>query len=434
MTTAISLNTVSRLPAFLPAVGRGLSVLAAFVNKFASSIFLGFVFGIVIVSLQIWIWERRAAGGGRELAARIMQGHLRIMRDPLILWALEIQRDRHRPAGRDLPLASDARPVAAGDVHPAVLANLSINKGALARTPALFDPSMILQVARDASPPIEAREILAQFDRIFAGAGRNTILCHDDRNAPITVAGARVAILTDYVTLHPLNEYEASVAANIRLFLVGIVSELRKPDVPQEKKQTALIDLVLSARHCFPRRYEQALKTYRTLSNQVETLEQIVLQLLQQVKEDLFREYYSLSLEPVMTLNFIRKLVGRELGLDCDPIHLNDPHMSAHNDARSPQNPGFKHMTASQFRRVFFHIYNPESVLRIMRQRLNDKIANNNDFCREITQYISDAVPADQKGALPAPYQFDYDHATPYQLTDDGIRFLLVHFGILNER
>lgn len=423
MASGVALHTGSRLPVLLPALSRGLSVMAATVAAVASGVFLGVFLGIAAFICIAWV---------KQVLAERQEDPIQRFQNNIMLMArrqLELFRDR-RPASTPVRLASDARPVAAGEIRSAIVARMSVNPDALARTPTPFDPLIILHIAKEAKPPIHPGEILRQFDSLFADQRGAAILCRDDNNSPIAVADARAVIEWQYLRPVISKEYDHRVAGNILVLLSGIIFELRKPDIPKEEKQTALIELARSGGHCLTRRYQQTLKIYRTLSNQVETLEEIVLQLLQQVKEDLFREYYSLSGEPATTLNYIKKEVGAELGLDCNPIHLSDPHMDLH-DARSPQNPRSKHTTAREFREVFRRIYTPANVLRIMRERLNERIARNNDFCREVSHFIHDAVPPDQRDRLPAPYQFDLDHATPYQLTDEGICFLMSHFQIL---
>jgi hypothetical protein len=336
------------------------------------------------------------------------------------------------------------------EMPPSILNSLGIDRRSLAWIPAPFDPTIIAHIAANTQPVIEATQIIEHFDEHFSHLGEWAVL-YNDEGLRVTVAQARRDIQNQYLDGIKAGRragagYHKEVAENIELFLKGIIFELRKEDVSLEKKQTALKELASAARHCPPRRHEQALKIYRTLSNQMETLEAIVFQLNQAIKEDLFYDYYSLTREPVMTLNYIRSQVGTELGLDCHPVNLNDPYISL-NDARSPQNRTFKHTTPAEFRRIFNEIYTPANVLSIMKQRLNERIAQNNDFAAMISAFIDQEITAHQRNGaltqaavdkLPAPYQFDLfnedgtKNPNAYHLTNEGVRFLLVHFGILS--
>lgn len=341
------------------------------------------------------------------------------------------------------------RPIPMSDIPAHILQSLEINPAALARRPKPFDPAPIIHIANNTVPIIHADQIIQHFNQQFARLGEDAILYNDQGN-DITVARARDSIQTQYLNYIRDNMgvggYSKSVAENFELFLKAIIFELRKAEVPVEKKQEALKNLASAAEHCVPRRHEQAFKIYRTLSNQMETLEDIVLQYVQQTKEDLFYNFYSLSREPVQTLNYIRATVGQELGLDCNEVHLNDPHINL-NDASSPENRWEKHRTPAQFRNVFNRIYTPVNLLSIMKNFLNQRIAQDNDFTREVSAFIDNELQRHQRAGdltkaemdnLPAPYQFDlFDNegnenkTNPYHLTDEGIRFLMVHFGML---
>lgn len=331
--------------------------------------------------------------------------------------------------------------------HPSV----AINQNSLSQTPLPFDPTNIQYIADNAQPPIQTDEIIGYLQQLFAQSGAQTVLCNDDAAQPITLADAGARIRVGYLAyieefLYNRDLYQKLVAESMRLYVIAIIHALRNPELAVEEKQEALKSLARAAMHCAPRRHEELCKVYLSLSHQTETLEQILLQMIQTIKERLILNYYSLSREPVMTLNYIRAQVGATLGLDCHPIHLKDPFINMA-DARSPDNPIDKHTTPRQFLRVFRRIYTPANLLALMKEALNQRIAQNGDFATMVSQFIDNAVVRLQEAGeltiaevekLPEPYQvplFAQDgtinEVNPYHLTDEGVLFLLVHFGHL---
>jgi len=346
--------------------------------------------------------------------------------------------------------------VFSSDIPAEVYQGLTVNAAKIAETPARLDPAVIQHIANNATPPIQIGELLTQFDRIcdLVGVGVDDVL-YQDQGTEITRANARRSLETNYLQMVRENaasgtQYYRNIAADIDIALKGIIFGLRAPDdgSPEApdiiaKKRMAIENLCSASEHCVPRRHTEAFKVYRVLSNQMETLDEIIKQYIQETKEDLFINYYSLSTQSGHTLNFIRRAVGNEFGLDTSPTNLQDPYIEmGGNNARSPENRFQAHTQPEQFRNVFQRIYTPANILFNMKNFLNGRIASDAGFARDISQFIDNEIathetagrltPADTAD-MPMPYQNDYSHPdAPFHLTDVGVKFLMVHFQHLN--
>lgn len=316
---------------------------------------------------------------------------------------------------------------------PALMREQGINPDRLNAIPTPIDPALINYVVDSANPPIQLNELLTKFNEIFADLRDDDIL-YNDQGADVSKRRARENIqenLIDGVDMRGASSgYHYEVLRAIHMYLRGAIFELRKAEIPLDKKKEVLKNLASAARHCPPRRHEECKATYLTLSNQMETVRQIVLTAWQRTKEALLRNYYSLSREPVQTLNFIRSVAGPELGLDCDRLNLEDIYIRLH-DARSPKNRYWneKHTTRAQFLETFYNVF-PLNAVRVTKDHLNERIRQDNPIATQISQYIDTVIRSNvQKGvltqaeaqALPHPYQ----DASTYELTDAGARLLL---------
>ncbi|MBS0649694.1 MAG: hypothetical protein JSR93_00885, partial [Verrucomicrobia bacterium] len=341
------------------------------------------------------------------------------------------------------------------DIPAEVYQGLTVNPAKIAETPARLDPALIQHIANTATPPIQIGELLTQFDRIcdLVGVGVDDVL-YQDQGTEITRANARRSLETNYLQMVRDNaasgtQYYRNIAADIDIALKGIIFGLRvpadgSPETPDiiAKKRMAIENLCSASEHCVPRRHTEAFKVYRVLSNQMETLDEIIKQYIQETKEDLFINYYSLSTQSGHTLNFIRRAVGNEFGLDTSQTNLQDPYIEmGGNNARSPENRFQAHTQPDQFRNVFQRIYTPANILFNMKNFLNGRIASDAGFARDISQFIDNEIGAHETAGrltaadtadMPMPYQNDYSDANPFHLTDAGIKFLMVHFQHLN--
>lgn len=360
--------------------------------------------------------------------------------------------------GGDSKTKKTSKIIFSQDVPPSVYEGFTVNQDKLREAPEQIDPANIEHLARNATPPIVIGELLVQFDRICDsfGVGVDDVLYQDEgreitrRNARISLRDNYIGFVQEHLNNHGSGNYDQMVAQEIDIALKGIIFGLRAPqDGSTEteeilaKKRTSIEKLCSAAEHCRPRRHTEAFQVYRVLSNQMETTEQIILQYIQETKENLFLNFYSLSTQPGHTLNYIRREVGEQLGLNRSRVNLEDPYIDmGGRSALSPDNPRSPHQVANQFLEVFNRIYNPSNVLFNMKNFLNQRIASDEAFMSEISQFIQSEILIHQQAGrlteydnedLPMPYQNDLDHPdAAFHLTDLGVRFLLVHFGHLN--
>ena len=174
-----------------------------------------------------------------------------------------------------------------------------------------------------------------------------------------------------------------------------------------------------------------------------------------------------------MTLNYIRSVVGVELGLDCNPVNLADEHIDIH-DARYPVSATDPRRTSSiwvrihyakdteadQFIAAFNQFYIPLNLLTLLKVKLNNRIGRDEDFRTMLIDFFRNSVlshqadghatPA-QVDALPAPYlkcikddgeiydpimdfnyrKYDAERVLTWDLTEDGVKFVLVELNFL---
>ncbi len=330
-------------------------------------------------------------------------------------------------------------PVSLSHFRSAVYQGLTVNVDKIPQVPQMLDPSTVRAITNGAQPPVQLDELLTHFDRIcHQYAIRHTEVLFREGDQDITVEKARKSLEEKYLDLvngFPLEkEIDRIIVREIKDVLQGIILELRPPRNGDEEdidmiaqKKVALEDLCRAAMHCRPRRHTEAFRVYSALSKQIETVDEIVKLYLQEIKESLLLTRYY-STQPVHTLNYIRREVGVDLGLDTRETHLRDPHIKA---GRLPN------LNRSDILAVFPEIYTPENILFGMKNLLNHRIVSNPEFACMLSEFIDHEiqiheaagrlVAADREN-MPMPYQ---DPAS-YQLTDAGIKFLMVHLGYLN--
>jgi hypothetical protein len=332
------------------------------------------------------------------------------------------------------------------EVPPEIYASVQITPLSIAKAPKPIELDKLKQTIDSVQPPIEVEELLTQYDKIFKGVPNDEILCKGDgkRNKSLarsTLEMGYINFIKSSGNLGVYKEYMKLARPEISCFLRAIILELRKEEIPLDKKQDVLKDLIETADHCPPRRHTGSLRVYRTISNQLETVEETLLQYIQLIKEDLFRDFYSLSGEPVATLNWIRAQIGIQVGLDVSPVHLGDMYIDMHDASFREDNKIVRHREPKEFLGVFNKIYTPESLLKMMKWFLNSRIRQDPTFTRTVSQFISDAIENLKNGniltqaevdQLPEPYQHDYAvEDKGYHLTWEGVRFLLVRCGFL---
>lgn len=314
--------------------------------------------------------------------------------------------------------------------------SLRINVETLSRTPKPLDLAKLAQNVRDANPPPRMEEMFDHIKKLAAKRGERT-------NSSTTLSFTNSFSNWNYYVLkHDPNRLNRNMQhryAAMKLLFQNIILLFRVETIPDERKWNIVEKLSEAISHCEPRQYEELLESYRILTNQEETPEEVLLEGEQLLKEILFKNYYTRSREPVMTMNFIRKQTGTILGLDCNEVNLSDPYMGL-NDALSNNNRHEKHKMPSEFIQVFSHIYLPRTVVPWMKEYLNSRIDSRpqlgNDIAKEIDAAINDCqtkgiLTETEVNALPEPYQKyskTADNKYRSYVTDLGVKFLMVYY------
>lgn len=364
-------------------------------------------------------------------------------------------------------------------MHPLYI-GVTINQSKLSTVPSPLNIYNLIYLAQNATPVIIESQIIEHFNEIFSDVHENETLYRDLQcgyGVNISKAEARGKITSQFLDFIRIYQNQNSEGRSTRLadrnernaqhisaLLKAIIFELRKPELANDKKKEVLKNLASAAEHCVPRRYAEVLKIYKEVSNQVETLDEILLQFVQTAKEDLIQNYYSLSTEPVQTLNKIRKEVGGVLGLDRNAVSLNDRYIETHNDASYPifENGQVKRdwlgnlvrgkdTTNQQFLATFNRIYTPINLVNNVKRLLNERVNRDSDFADMCRLSILEVLPqADRQTERGANFLSIYMHSfdptedanfptnahtsedKPYYLTEEGARFMLVEGGFLN--
>lgn len=326
--------------------------------------------------------------------------------------------------------------------------DFSINSERLSDAPQAFDADELN--ASIGAKIVNLDEILNLWDKIIPP----TRVLTDDGNRKFTWRELRDGIKNNLIEAkasrqpfdpkydHPArkaeitakHKFDLGLIDEIHLFLRGIILELKKNTISDDKKKEELELLALSTvgAHCLPRRHEETQARYLALRDKPETIDNRLLEYIQQTKEQLFLNYYSLSKEPVQTLNYIRLKVGQFLGLNTNKFNLGDQYINL-NDARSPENYYSKHTTESEFLKTADKIFTTENFISNLKMILNGKLEKNKELREELTAYISGQLEEYRRqGKLtineadPDPY-FEKMDAKGYgsEFNDTGIRFLL---------
>jgi hypothetical protein len=179
--------------------------------------------------------------------------------------------------------------------------NLKINRAKISELPPPLDIYQLLEL-----PDIDVNELLTHFDTLFAE----------------TRPGDRFSILGYIAYVQARSNSQIVRDLNIVAAAKNLVFELRKPEIPRVKKETALIEIAFAFRNCEPRIYEDTMRQLKNLTNRFRTLEQQLPFWHQLFKEDLIIENYQVC--EFHVINHARRHVP-DWGLDRDGVNLSDP-------------------------------------------------------------------------------------------------------------
>lgn len=195
----------------------------------------------------------------------------------------------------------------------------------------------------------------------------------------------------------------------LRQYARGIIFEMRKPDVSQEKKQHALKEIADAMQNCEPRIYAETRKQWLILTNCYTNLDQQILAWLMEFKENLVTSRFQTCGE-FHPLNYARRVLP-DWGLDNDPENLSDPFATAFGGI--PWGP-------LSYRYMFNKEYTAERLIAVIKTRLDLEPQ------QRVTTFLGEI--ADQ---LPEKWYADYYEADKIRLNHHGVAWLLQHLSFL---
>jgi hypothetical protein len=330
-------------------------------------------------------------------------------------------------------------PVWIEDPRPEDFCAVRVNPEVIAQAPKPLDLELLARQIDEAG--IVLPDDLQQlYTELFPD--RKQILVHDDGELPISMEdGSRLLNCLLREIQWAVNDPAIKEMATL---LKGLIFEMKKPETTKGQKQDIFYDLLRALKHCLPRQHSQIFALYSRTSRIAKTVPDLVLEYIQELKKILILNTYSLSKEPVQTYNFISKRIGNAVGLSQN-LAKHDRYMSLCDARYREGNRIITDRTDGQFLTTFLKIWTPENILRGMQKLLNERIATDPDFARELGLYMQMHFSEDEGITWPEPYLLDPFMDPPrgiahadwkkmgYQLRIPGVRRLLIHLRHLTE-
>ncbi len=117
--------------------------------------------------------------------------------------------------------------------------------------------------------------------------------------------------------------YNQTYFTTLKKVIQNIIVELRNPQIPEEKKKRALMALADGAARCRPRIVAECMRQYRLLRSTGPEVRNLLLEYVQDLKEEILLTYFQDSQFHV--LNYMRSRVGEDYGLDTSQLTMEDP-------------------------------------------------------------------------------------------------------------
>jgi hypothetical protein len=295
----------------------------------------------------------------------------------------------------------DEIPAAALDATRA----LSVNRSRLGDLPLPINSSIL--DSDDLHAEISFDEFLSLFDSIFK-----------DRKTEFLVTEAR-GKLDAYIKivktgLTPEARIIGRVPSqiftdNLQRIAKLLIVELRKPEISNDKKQQALLEIAESSYYCEPRLFEESQRQWLRITNQEISLEEKLKAWLQMLKEDIILEQYQEE-HSFHILNHARKHLP-DWGLDQNPVNFEDQYMEGSACGVFEVN----------YRYTLNKEYTPARIVDAIREKIifDDNIA-------QINQFFSDHTDAIQADYLNVEDFFEIDpQTTKSHITHQAVGWLL---------
>jgi hypothetical protein len=332
--------------------------------------------------------------------------------------------------------------VAMADMPKDLYSDLVVNRAKIKDRPPPFNPDLLLEFVQSATPEPALPEILTQFDEICAEDPSENFV--KDHVSVLTKEAARVSIEEHFIRFieggHEKYASEAinkikmkTIAESINGFLLGVIIHLRNPCLSLSLKREALKGLSLSGMNCAPAREEEVRKSFLRFSNQMDGIKEAVLEGIQALKETLIGNIYWKAEHGPQVLNLFRRELGKELGLDTS---VSDPYIDGYAKAIRPWREKEKSLWSERYcvddtkekrRASFYHAYTPQNILNGMANWMREKIAKNPTFLGQLVDFIKGVKGVSKDGPVPE----DCFDSLNGKLTDQGVRFLMIHFEFL---
>ena len=225
-----------------------------------------------------------------------------------------------------------------------------------------------------------------------------------------------------YEHLRRTASYDQTYYTTLKKVLQNIIVELRNPEIPEEKKKRALRALADGAGRCRPRIVAECMRQYRMLRSTGPEVRNLLLEYVQDLKEEILLTYFQDSQFHV--LNYMRTRVGEYYGLDMSQLTMEDPYLGV---GGQPMDIMIHYVFQSQ--------YTTERVVQGVKTRIHLE-ENNNIWLDCIREKLRrDAVARGESLEDVAVAERMAEEATSCfegaQINDKGVIFLLKEAGTL---
>lgn len=202
----------------------------------------------------------------------------------------------------------------------------------------------------------------------------------------------------------------------VSLYLKGIVKKIQVGEVSAEKERAILLELAEAATRCYPTWLEVSAKFFAEVNGQVETVQIKLLRMVQDYKENIILGFCQKEANAQWhALNFIRNILGVELGLNTD-TNAFDPYAGREFSTLG------KAFTKWLFVQMYGNVNRLISSVQTMINRKEYDSAYHDFLVAEVVQ---------QGIASADDYVAEHFFNDQQQITEMGVNFLLRSIGVV---